>query len=150
MSNREINNVVSLVSYLLIGGYTLVNWLQMYQKGGLVPSRVFSLWVIVIVATIIVNIAGNILTYIMLSILHAIKTGTDAGERFIDDERDRLIGLKGTQVSYITFSMGVCLAMLTFILGEPPLMMFSLIIFSSIAAEIIGSISQVYRYRRGF
>jgi hypothetical protein len=40
--------------------------------------------------------------------------------------------------------------MLTFVFGQPPLVMFSLLIFSSITAEIIGDISQIYLYRRGF
>ena len=74
MSYRETNISVSLVSSLLVLGYYLVNWLQMYQEEGLVSSEVFRLWAIVIVATIILNIIGNILTSIVLSIAHAIKT----------------------------------------------------------------------------
>jgi hypothetical protein len=150
MSYQEKNITVSLVTHLLIVGYYLVNLFQMQQAGGLVSTRVFSLWVIVIAAAIIVNIIGSILTNILLSIVHAIKTGTEQEERFIEDERDKLIGLKGVRASYITFSVGVLLAMLTFVFGQPPLVMFSLIIFFSIAAEIIGDISQIYLYRRGF
>ena len=150
MSYQEKNITVSLVSYLMIGGYYLVNWFQMFQEGGLVSARLFSLWAIVIIAVIIVNIVGSILTNIVLSIVHAIKTKTDEDERFIEDERDKLIGLKGVKASYITFSIGVLLSMLTFVFGQPPLVMFSLIIFFSIAAEIIGDISQLYFYRRGF
>ncbi|MBI5842014.1 MAG: hypothetical protein HZB19_18155 [Chloroflexi bacterium] len=150
MSYQEKNITVSLVTHLLIVGYYLVNLFQMHQAGGLVSTRVFSLWVIVIAAAIIINIIGSILTNILLSIVHAIKTGTEQEERFIEDERDKLIGLKGIRASYITFSVGVLLAMLTFVFGQPPLVMFSLIIFFSIAAEIIGDISQLYFYRRGF
>lgn len=150
MSYQEKNITVSLVSTLLILGYYLVNVFQMYQDGGLIADRVFRLWAIVIVAGIIVNIVSSILTNIVLSIVHAIKTKTEEEERFIEDERDKLIGLKGTRVSYITFSIGVLLAMLTFVFGQPALVMFSLIIFFSLVAEIVGDISQIYRYRRGF
>ena len=150
MSYQEKNITVSLVSTLLILGYYLVNVFQMYQDGGLIADRVFRLWAIVIVAGIIVNIVSSILTNIALSIVHAIKTKTEEEERFIEDERDKLIGLKGTRVSYITFSIGVLLAMLTFVFGQPALVMFSLIIFFSLVAEIVGDISQIYRYRRGF
>ena len=52
--------------------------------------------------------------------------------------------------SYITFSVGVLVSVLVFALGQPPLVMVSLIIFFAIAAEIIGDISQIYLYRRGF
>jgi hypothetical protein len=61
-----------------------------------------------------------------------------------------LIGLKGVRASYIAFSLGVLVSMLSFVFGQPPLVMFSLIIFFSIAAEIIGDISQIFLYRKGF
>jgi len=149
MTYRENSVTVSLVSYLLILGYYSVNWLQMYQVEGLNSAVIFKLWAIVIVAGIVLNIVGNILTNIVLSIVHAIKTQSDKPQRFVEDERDRLINLKGVQVSYIAFSLGVFLAMLSFAFGQPPLVMFSLIIFFSLTAEIIGDISQLYFYRRG-
>ena len=149
MSYQEKNVTVSLFTHLLIVGYYLVNLFQMYQTSGLVASRVFGLWAVVIIATIIVTIIGSILTNIVLAIVHAIRTQGEE-EHFIEDERDQLIGLKGMKVSYIAFSIGVLLAMLTFVFGQPPLVMFSLLIFSSIAAQIIGDISQIYLYRKGF
>ena len=149
MSYRETNIYVSLVSNLLVLGYYLVNWLPMYQEGGLDSAKVFRLWVIVIVATIVLNILGNILTSIVLSIAHAIKTQTNEEPHFIEDERDKFIALKGVKASYIAFSIGVFLSMLTFVFGQPPLVMFSLIIFFSVTAEIIGDIFQLYFYRRG-
>jgi hypothetical protein len=150
MSYQEKNITVSLISYLLIIGYYLVNVFQMLQEGGLVSTRLFILWAVVISSTIIVNIVGSILTNIVLSIVHAIKTRSNKTERFIADERDKLIELKGVRVSYITFSVGVLLSMLSFVYGQPPLIMFGLIIFFSIAAEITGNISQIYLYRKGF
>ena len=150
MSYQEKSIAVSLVSHLLIVVYYLVNLFEMQQTGGLVSTKVFSLWAIVIVSTIIVNILGNILTNIVLSIVHAIKTRSEHVEKFIEDERDKLIGLKGSKVSYIAFSLGVLASMLTFAFGQPPLVMFSLLILSSILGEIIGDISQLYLYQKGF
>ncbi len=149
MSYRETNIIVSCVSYLLILGYYLVNWLRMYQEEGLNSSKIFLLWAIVIIAGIILNIVGNILTSIVLSIVHAIKTQSNEEARLIEDERDKLIELKGVKGSYITFSVGVFLAMLTFVFDQPPLVMFSLIIFFSLTAEILGDLLQLYLYRRG-
>ena len=149
MSYQEKNITVSLVSFLLIVGYYLVNVVQMLQQGGLVPNRLYSLWAVVIIAGILINIIGSILTNILLAILHAIRTRGKEEERFIEDERDKLIGLKGVRVSYVTFSIGVLIAMLTFVFGQPPLVMFSAIIFFSIVAEIAGDISQIFLYHRG-
>ncbi len=149
MSSQLINITVTLVSHLLVLAYYLVSMFQMVREGGLVPSRVFTLWAIVIVAIIFLSIVGNILTYIVLSIIRAIKTGKADEERFIVDERDKLIELKGARVSYISMSIGVLISMLTFAMGQPPLVMFSLLILSGIMAEIIGDIAQLYLYRRG-
>jgi len=44
----------------------------------------------------------------------------------------------------------VLIAMLSFAFGQPPLVMFSLLILSSILGEIIGDISQLYLYQKGF
>ncbi len=150
MSYQEKNITVSLVSHLLIGVYYLSQLFQMQQEGGLVEAKVFSLWAVVIVGVIVVNIVGDILTHILLSIVHAIKTRSEHVENYIEDERDHLIGLKGDKVSHIAFSIGVLIAMLTFAFGQPPLVMFSLLILSSIVSEIIGDLSQLYLYRKGF
>lgn len=149
MSYQEKSVTVSLVAHLFIVGYYLLNVFQMLQDGGLVGDRLFSLWAVVIVTAIFVTIAGNIFANIILSIVHAIRTGSEATERFIEDERDKLIDLKGSKVSYVTFSLGVLAAMLTFVFGQPPLVMFSLIIFFSILAEIAGNLAQIVLYRKG-
>jgi hypothetical protein len=150
MSYQEKNITVSLVSYLLIVGYYLANWFQMYQEEGLVSNKLFGLWVIVILATIIVNIVASILTNIVLTIVEAIKAKKYEEPRFIADERDQLIELKGIRSSYITFSLGVLVSVLAFAFGQLPLVMVSMIVFFAILAEIIGDISQIYLYRRGF
>ncbi|MFZ5821445.1 MAG: hypothetical protein ACOYYJ_16230 [Chloroflexota bacterium] len=144
MSERKVTISVSLVSTLLILGYYLIKLIPMFQQGDLNPDEVFRLAGIVIVASIVLNIAGNIIANIVINIVHAIQTRSDKEVRLVEDERDKLIGLKGTQVSYIAFSLGVLASMLTFVFGQPPLVMFSLIVFFSLLAEIIGNLSQFY------
>lgn len=150
MTYQQRSVAVSLVSNILILGFFVIRWLQIYQTNGLDSAQIFRLWGIVIVATIILNIAGNIITNIVSAIFHAIKTQSDEVERFVEDERDKLIGLKGTQVSYIAFAFGVFFAMLSFVFGQPALVMFSLIILFGSLAEIAGDIFKMLLYRRGF
>jgi hypothetical protein len=150
MSYQEKNITVSLVSHLLILVYYAANVYQMLQAGGLVSAQLFGLSAIVIIALVIVNIIASILTNILLAIVQAIKTRTNTVERSIEDERDKLIGLKGTRTSYITYSLGVLVGLLTFVFGQSPLVMFGLIIFSGLVAQIAGDISQIYLYRKGF
>jgi hypothetical protein len=150
MSYQERSITVSLASSTLILGYYLLNWLQMYQQVGLNSARIFSLWAAVIVVSIIANIFGNILANIVASIVYAIRTRTEESERFIEDERDRVIELRGLKYSYYTFSVGVLISMIAFVSGQPALIMFSLIVFFFFAAEIVGDIAQIILYRRGF
>jgi hypothetical protein len=149
MSIRKVSNSVSLVSTLLILGYYLLNLIPMFQQGDLNSQQIFRLAAIVIVASIVLNIAGNILAHIVINIIHAIQTQSDKEVRMTEDERDKLIDLKGTQVSYIVFSLGVLVSMLTFVIGQPALLMFSLIIFFGLVAEFIGDLSQFYFDSRG-
>jgi uncharacterized membrane protein len=149
MSYQQRNVTVALVTHLLIAAYFVINWLTMYTTGGLVDKKVFGLWLTVIIATIAVTIFGTILASIVGAIVHAVKTRSDKPEQFIEDERDKLIDLKGTRVSYITFSIGVGLAMLSFVLKQPALIMFSIIILFSLLAEIAGDISKLVRYQKG-
>jgi hypothetical protein len=149
MSYQEKNVTVSLVSHLLIAGYYLASVWRMRQAGELVAGQIYLLWATVVLLAIAVNIVGSILTNIVLSIVTAVKTGSDTQEEFIADERDKLIELKGFKISYIAFSIGVFSAMISFVLGQPPLIMFSALIFVFIAAEIIGDAAQIFFYRRG-
>ncbi len=149
MSYQEKNITVSLVSYLFILTYYLANLFPIIQSGEWVANELYALWAIVIGATIFVNIIGSILTNILLTIVEAIRSQKYEDPRFITDERDNLIELKGSRVSYITYSLGVLVSIFAFIFGQPPLMMISLIFVFGIVAEIAGDIAQITLYRRG-
>ncbi len=150
MSYQEKNITVSLVSGALIFGYFLLRIIRMLQNGPLVSGEVFRLWGVIIVVTILVNILGTILTHIVTSIIEAIKT--QQGDPQIDDfedERDDLINLKGTRVAHVVSSLGVFAAMVTFVFGQPALVMFTVIIFSGIIAEMAADVVRLVYYQRG-
>jgi hypothetical protein len=150
MSYQEKNITVSLFSHLLICVYYLANLFPIIQAGELIAGRLYALWTVVITVNIVVNIVASILTNILLTIIEAIRARKYEGPQFIADERDRLIELKGIRSSYITFSIGVLVSVLVFIFGQSALTMISLIVFFAILAEIIGDVSKIYLYRRGF
>jgi hypothetical protein len=150
MSFQEKNFTVSLVNFTLILGVYLFRVFQMVLGGSFNSTNVFRLWGIVIVLAILVTIFATILTHIVSAIIQAIKTKKEPDIEDIADERDQLIDLRGTKVTYIASSIGVFLSMLTFAFGQPPLVMFTLLIFFGVVAQIIGDISRLYLYRRGF
>lgn len=151
MSFQEKNVAVSLVSFTLILAFYLNRLLRMLQDGGLNSAGVFRLWGTVIVLAIIFTIAATVLTHIVSAIIEVIKTGEeDPKIEDFEDERDKLIDLRGTKVTYFVSSFGAFWAMLTFALGQPPLVMFTWLIFFGVVAQIVGDISRLYLYRRGF
>lgn len=149
MSYQEKNITVSLVSHLLILAYYLLNLFPIIQSGEWIASELYGLWAIVIGVNILVTIIGTIMTNILLTIVEAIRSQKYEDPRFITDERDHLIELKGIRASYVTFSVGVLISVFAFIFGQPPLMMISLIFVFSILAEIVGDIAQIILYHRG-
>ena len=147
---QQRNTVVSLVVFLLILGFFSLRVLQMVQTTTFVAPNVFRLWAIVAVAVILMVIGGSILTQIVFSIVHTIRTHEEPREpEMMVDERDKLIELKGTQVTYTVHSLGAFVAMLTFVLGRPPLEMFTLLIASGLVAQIVGDVYRLTRYRSG-
>ena len=151
MSFQERNITVSLVSFTLILGFFLIRLSQLIQGESFDSWDIFRLWGIVIVLAIVFTIAATILTHIIFAIVEAIKKGGEEPEiEDLADERDKLIDPRGTRVTYTVSSIGVFLAMLTFVLGQPPLVMFTLLIFFGLVAQLIGDISRLVMYRRGF
>lgn len=150
MSFQEKNITVSLVNFSLIFIFYLFRVFQLIQGGSFNSTNVFRLWGIVIILAVVVTIFATILTHIVSAIIQAIKTGEEKPEiEDIKDERDQLIDLKGTKVTYAVSSIGVFLSMLTFVFGQPPLVMFTLLIFFGVLAQIIGDIFRLYLYRKG-
>ena len=150
MSFQQRNIAASLVNFVLILGFYLIRVFQMVQSGSLTPTNVFRLWGITIGLAIVVTIVLTILAHIGSGIVSAIQTQEEPVIEDIQDERDQLIDLRGTRITYIVFSVGVFLSMLTFVFSQPPLVMFSLLIFSGLLAQITGDISRLVLYRRGF
>ena len=66
------------------------------------------------------------------------------------DERDQLIDLRGTKVTHTVASLGTFVAMISFVFGQPALVMFALLIGAGVVAQIAGDMFRLTLYRRGF
>ena len=151
MSFQQKNITVSLVNFSLILGFFLFRVIQMIQTNSFISENIFRLWGITIGLAIVVTIIGTILTHIVSAIFEVIRTGNeDPKIEDFEDERDKLIDLRGTRITYVVSSLGVFLSMLTFVFDQPPLVMFTLLIFFGLVAQITGDVSRLVLYRRGF
>jgi len=122
----------------------------MVQSETFTATNLFWLWGIIALLAVIGTIVVTIFTHIVGGIVHRVKTNEDPQIEDIQDERDQMIELKGTRVAYTFSSIGVALSMLTFVLGQPPLIMFSLLIFFGVLAQIVADIWRLNLYRKGF
>jgi DMSO reductase anchor subunit len=150
MSFQEKNTTVSLSIFVIILGFYLIRVFQMVQHESFNSTNVFRLWGIIIVLAVIGTILATILTHIAGGIIHKVRTNEDQHIEDIQDERDQIIDLKGTRVAYTFSSIGVALSMLTFVFGQPPLVMFTLLIFFGVLAQVVADIWRLTLYRRGF
>jgi hypothetical protein len=150
MSFQEKNIIVTLVNFCLILGYYSISLFQMVQNGSFSSTNVFRLWGVIFVLAVVVTILATMLTHVVSAIIQTIKTKEKHNIEDIQDERDQLIDLKGTKITYLVYSIGACISMLTFVFSQPPLVMFTLLIFFGVVAQIVGDTYRLYLYRKGF
>ncbi|HCK65935.1 MAG TPA: hypothetical protein DIW23_02215 [Anaerolineae bacterium] len=150
MSFQEKNIVATLTNFSIILAFYLFRIFQMVQTDTFTSTNLFRLWGIVALLAVIGTIVVTIFTHIVGGIVHKVKTNEDPDIKDIQDERDQMIELKGTKLAYTFSSIGVALAMLTFVLGQSALVMFALIIFFGVLANIVADLWRLNLYRKGF
>ena len=150
MSFQQKNIAVSLSTFTVILGFYLIRIFQLVQSESFNATNLFRLWGIIAILAVIGTILATIFTHIAGGIVHKVRTNEDPHIEDIQDERDQIIDLKGTRVAYTFSSIGVALSMLTFVFGQPPLIMFSLLIFFGVLSQVIADIWRLTLYRRGF
>lgn len=148
MTYQQKNITVYLMNSSLIFGYYLIRAVPILQESSLNSTAIYSLWATVIVLGIIATIIAIITTQIVFGLIHRIRTNEDP--TFVEDERDKLIELKGTKNTYTVHSTGVFLSMLSMVFGTEPLLVFNFLIAAAFTGDIVGHLSRLYFYRRGF
>lgn len=149
MTFQQKNNTVSLASFSLLLTFFLLRIAQLVRNQNFNDAAVVRLWIIVAVLAVVVTVVGIILTHAIPAAVKTARTGDPDPE--IDDtvdERDQRIDLEGTNLTYRITSIGTFIAMLTFALGQPPLVMFSLLIFFGLAGQIAGDALRLKRYQQ--
>lgn len=147
MSYQEKQNIVNIFSGLLI---TAIYGWMIYQRqleGNFDLRTDFKTWGIIFLIFIGISIVARIIILIIFHILNAIATREQ--DIPVEDERDKLIKLRGTRNSYIVFSSGFFTAVFLLALGLPVYWIFLVFVGSGLLAEIVDNGSQIYYYRKG-
>lgn len=147
MTYQEKQNVVNMVSGLLITAvYALIVY-QKHQQGVFDLTQDFHKWGVLFLIFIGVSVAARIVILIIFHIINAIATREEKVPE--EDERDKLVKLKATRNAYYAFTGGFVLSVIGLALGMPVHWIFIAFVGVGLIAEILENSSQIYYYRKG-
>jgi uncharacterized membrane protein len=147
MSYQVKQNIVNILSGVLITAFYALIIIQRHQEGQFNLKEDFDTWGVIFLIYIGVSIVARIIIQIVFHIINAIATREE--EVPVTDERDKLISLKATRNSYYVFSSGFVLAVMSLAIGMPVYGIFIAFVATGLLAEIIDNSSQIYYYRKG-
>lgn len=147
MTYQEKKSIVSLLSTILIFGiYCLYKYSQ-YPEGGLEPAETLRYWGSFVLVLMVVSIVAHIVISIVFNIVFRMTTGEK--EPTFADELDKLIDLKSARISFFVFILGFLAAMGSLVVDQPAQVMFMILIASGFLADLTGSVTKLYHYRKG-
>lgn len=151
---KERNIYITIIITLLVFSGYLLKMHGYYQDGLLEGTEGLKLTgksILILIGIMAgTNIIFSILGTIGFTIADSIQNKDCKPGHMVEDERDKIIELKGMQVSYAVFGAGLILSLIALTIGWPAPTVIIMIIGSLVLAEIVGNIKKLFHYRRGF
>lgn len=142
----------SVIAYLITTAilYILYSLLvyRRYQVGDYDPAAAAQFLGRAILLLIGIQIVVQILTQIFLAIGSSVAARKEVDPSF-EDERDKLISLKGTRNTFVAFGAGFILSMIALAAGMPATVTLVLIFIAMMVGDLTGELSKLVYYRRG-
>jgi hypothetical protein len=139
LSFQEKSIWISLVTTILIFGFYFTQAIRAFDSPDVHGTYLIGLFIGIIILVVIVQIVLQS----VLAIAH--RKAAEAGT----DERDNLIELRATRISYFVLVFGVWATCTSMLIHRSPLVMANTILFFFILSETVGFTSQLFYYRRG-
>lgn len=139
LSFKEKNIWTSLIITLVVFGYYFARVFSASNQNTIDSSYFIELFISVVVVMIILEIVSHII----LAVIYKKEVNES------NDERDKLIELKGTRISYWILILGVFQAVAGLLMTKSPIMIANIILFFFVIAEIMGNSIKLYYYRKG-
>lgn len=147
MSYQEKENIISLISSVLILGFYSLYVYNKYLDGNPELINDFQFWGKTFLILIPVTIVVQIIIHIIFAIVNKIVNGEEAPT--LTDERDKLIELKAIKISHWIFVIGFLQAMVSQAVGMQPWVMFISLIVSGFVASIAADVAKIRFYHKG-
>ena len=164
MSYQEKKTIVSIVTGALLLAAYFIYAISQVQSGMAAPDDM-TFWAATILIFIGIGVGASIVIqivfHILLSIAMAVKTQVQTGkcddkkieesleQEMVEDEMDKLIGLKSMRIGFAIAGVGFVAALVSLVLNFSPAVMLNIIFASFGIGSMIEGIAQIYFYRRG-
>jgi hypothetical protein len=146
MSHEERNTLATALTALLVNGYFLWRVAGMFADGTSTAPDGLLIWARLMIWIIPVSILGSILMIILVSILWAIATG-EGKPRFLVDERDRDIQMKGMGATMLLATAGFLGSIAALAWGASPFVAFNIGFAGFAAGSLAGDLVKLCLYR---
>lgn len=152
MSYQEKKSLTNIISSVVITIIYAIIMYQRYSNGAFDTTNVMKLWAIIILIFIPISIVAKIIIEIMFRITDNVVStvkGEEVDEGDIVDERDRLIGLKATQISMAVFVIGFMLALISQVMNMSNHTFFIILVVFGLLSELASETMTILYYRKG-
>ena len=164
MSYQEKRTITSIITGALVLAAYCIEAFGLYQSG-MVAQGDLKLWAITmlkyigigIVAAIVIQIVFHIMLSISIAVKETIRDNQVAEEEIgkkiegemVEDERDKLIGLKSNMAGFILAGIGFVWGLISLALNSSPVIMLNIMFISFSAGSLVEGFAQLYFYRKG-
>lgn len=164
MSYQEKRTLVSvLIGILILVSYCVYTYSKISSGAESVEDLKFWAFAMVlfigtgVIATIIIQIVFHILLSVGIAIKEQIENGSvdeDGIEKkleidMVEDEMDKLIGLKSMRFGFAIAGIGFVSGLLTLLFNYTPAVMLNILFVSFSLGSILEGLVQIYYYRKG-
>lgn len=165
MSYQEKKTIVSILTGILLLAAYCIYAFGKVQAGVAAPDDM-KFWAtailifigIGVVASIVIQIVFHILLSIAVAVKEQVRSGKCDNKKIeetielemIEDERDKLIGLKSMRFGFAIAGIGFVAALVSLVLNYSSAVMLNILFVSFNIGTIIEGFVQLYFYRRGF
>ena len=148
ISYQELGLILMLIIMVSISAFFFVRVMRLYQETGLQGAEVTAQWGGMVLLFIMAQIAAMILGQIILAIVHTVATRE--GPPDLEDERDKLIELKGSNHGSNANGLIFVAAMIALWRGFEPVIVLNIVIFGMLFSSAVNMAAQLFYRRRGF
>lgn len=152
MQQKEWKTVAGLVTGVLVLAAYGVHILRRWREGALGADSELRVWASAMLLYIGIGIVVTIVIQILFQIIQAVANEVrheEGDDPSVEDEMDKLIGLKATRNGYAVAGFGFVASLVLLALRYPPAFMLNTAFVSFHLAGLCEAASSLYFYRRG-